>query len=158
MPNYPYDVEKYNSMLKSEVVSLTVIGVFIAILFVFMIMYSVGMIKKDKTKKFPYIQLILVVVLSVFLLVSLVSQIGLFKKDIAEEAYVQYEGPANIKEEHRIIFGSVPTKDIEYIISFEQGGKQIELSMKKDYGLRGDVEKIYVVYSQRSKFILEFAE
>ncbi len=158
MSNYPFNVEMYNSVLKAEVVKLAIIAIVLTLIFVFVIVYSAIQIKSDKTKKTPYIQLFLAIVIGVFLLISLSSQISLLTKDIAEETYVQYKGSANIRAERQIIFGGIPTGYTEYIISFEQEGKAVELAMRKDYGLIGSVEEIYIVYSQQSNFVLEFVE
>ena len=98
------------------------------------------------------------IIVFIFLLIPLSSQISSFTKDIVEQKYVQYEGPANVRAERKIILGGIPTGYTEYIISFEYNGEQIELSMRKDPGIEGNVEKIYIAYSQYSEFILEITE
>ena len=157
MPNID-NVDSYTSTLKSEVTQLTIIAAVLLIMFVAIIVYSIFQIKKDRTKKLPYVQLISAIVILLFLGVSLGSQIVSFSKDINEEAYVLYEGPATVREERQLILGALTTGYTEYIISFEHNGELIELSMRKDHGFSGDIEKIYVVYSKHSNYILEIKE
>ena len=157
MPNID-NVDSYTSTLKSEVTQLTIIAAVLLIMFVAIIVYSIFQIKKDRTKKLPYVQLISAIVILIFLGVSLGSQIVSFSKDINEEAYVLYEGPATVREERQLIFGALTTGYTEYIISFEHNGELIELSMRKDHGFSGDIEKIHVVYSKHSNYILEIKE
>jgi len=158
MPDYPYNVEIYTSLLTSEMTKLIIIAIVLALIFTFVIVYSALQIKEDKYKKIPYIQLVLSVVIGVFLLFSLGSQISAFAKDISCEEYIQYVGSVDIKEERQIIFGGIPTGYTEYIISFEQNGKKVELAERKDYGLSGHVEKVYIVYAENTKFILDLVE
>lgn len=158
MPNYSYDIENYESILKSEVMKLSIIAVILLILFAVIIIYSILQIKNDRTKKSPYIQLIGAIVLLVFLVISLGSQILSYTKDITEKSYMQYEGPANIRTEHQVIFGGIPTGYNEYIVSFNHDGNQIELSMRKDCGLSGDIDKVYIVYSKYSNYVFEIVD
>lgn len=151
MSNHSYDVETYNATLQSEVNKLWGIGIVLLIVLIAMIVYSIVLIKEDKTKKFPYIQLIGVVVISAFLTISFSSSIISYSKDISEEAYIQYEGPATISK--RRIFG---TWLDEYVISFNNNGEQVTLSTRKDYETEGNIEKLYIVYAQNSEEILEF--
>ena len=155
MPNLLNNIDKYTSTLKSELIKLIIIALLLAIIFIAFIVYSILQIKKDKSKKFPYIQLISVIAIFIFLGISLGSQMASFAKDIKEEAYVLYEGPATVREERQVIFGGLPTGYTEYIISFEQDGKQIELSTRKNCGFEYNIEKIYIVYSKHSNYILE---
>ena len=149
------DIDSYNSALKSELTKLIIVAVVLFIIFIGISVYSIVQIKKDKSKKLPYVQLVVTVVMFAFLGISLGSQISSFAKDIDQEAYVLYEGPATVREEHQVVFGDLPTGYTEYIISFEQDGEQIELSMRKDYELYENIEKIYIVYSKHSNYILE---
>lgn len=158
MPNHFYNIENYESTLKSELTKLTIIAVILSLLFIAIIVYSIIQIKNDKAKKFPYVQIIGSIALFVFLATSLSLQIISYTKDIAEETYIQYEGPANIRTERRIVFGGIPTGYNEYIISFKHNGELVELSTRKECGLIGDVEKIYIVYSKHSKYIFEIVE
>lgn len=151
MPNHPYDVEAYNAALQSELNKMWGIGIALLIVLIAMVVYSIVLIKEDKTKKFPYIQLIGVVVISVLLTISFSSSIISYSKDISEEAYIQYEGPATISK--RRIFG---TWLDEYVISFNNNGEQVTLSTRKDYETEGNIEKLYIVYAQNSEEILEF--
>lgn len=158
MPNYSYDIEKYESILKSEVMKLSIIAIVLLVLFSVIIVYSILQIKDDQTKKLSYIQLIAVIVLLVFLGISLGSQILSYKKDITEKSYMQYDGPANIRIEHQVILGGIPTGYNEYIISFNHDGNQVELFMRKDCGLSGDIDKVYIVYSKYSNYVFEIVE
>lgn len=158
MPNYIYDTEAYTSVLKSELTKLSVIAVILALIFVFIIVYSAFQIKEDKYKKIPYIQLVLSAVIGVFLLFSLGTQISAFAKDISNEAYIQYEGSVDIREEDHVVFGSLPTGYTEYIISFQQNCENVELAMREDCGLRGHVKNVYIVYAENTKFILDIVE
>lgn len=156
MQNRFYDIGKCESILKSEVIKLIIVAVFLVILFVSVIVYSIIQIKNDKSKKLPYIQLVSSAIILVFLSISLGSQILSYTKDIDEKTYQQYEGPAHIRTERQIVLGGIPTGYTEYIISFEQNGAEIELAMRKVCDSVGDVDKIYIVYSIYSNYIIEF--
>lgn len=153
-----YNIEKYESVLKSEVVKLTIIAAVLVILFIAIIVFSLSEIKSDRTKKMPYVQLVGSVVVFIFLAFSLGSQIISYEKDIAEKAYMQYEGPVTFETKRHIIFGGLPTGYIEYVVSFEQGEDIIELHTRKDYGFTGDIKKIYIVYSKYSNYVFEITE
>jgi hypothetical protein len=155
MTIHSYNIENYESVLISEIIKLTIIAVILSLLFVAIIVYSIIQIKNDSTKKLPYIQLVGSIALFVLLAISLGLQIISYAKDITEETYIQYEGPANIRTERQIVFGGIPTGYTEYIVSFEQDGELIELSMRKSCGLTGEIEKVYIVYSKHSKYIFE---
>lgn len=157
MPNLN-NIDSYNSTLKSEVTQLIIIATVLSIIFISIIVYYIIQIKKNRTKKLPYVLLIGVIAIFIFLGISLGLQISSFAKDINEEAYMLYEGPATVREERQVIFGSLPTVDTEYIISFEHNGELIELSTPKDYGFPDNTEKIYIVYSRYSNYILEIKE
>ena len=85
MPNYSYDIKNCESILKSEVVKLSIIALILLLLFAGIIIYSIVQIKSDRMKKSPYIQLIGAVVLIVFLAIALGSHILSNETDIAEE-------------------------------------------------------------------------
>lgn len=158
MSNHSYNVEAYNASLQAEVNKLWGIGIVLLIVLIAMIVYSIVLIKEDKTKKFPYIQLIGVVVISIFLTISFGSSIVSYSKDISEEAYVQYEGPATISKRRKVVLGNIPTWYDEYIVSFDNNGEQVVLSTRKDYETEGNIENLYIVYAQNSGEILEFVE
>ncbi len=158
MTNHSYNVEAYNAALQSEVNKLWGIGIALLIVLIAMIVYSIVLIKEDKTKKIPYIQLIGVVVISIFLTISFGSSIASYSKDISEEAYIQYEGPATISKRRKVVLGNIPTWYNEYVVSFDNNGEQVTLSTRKDYGTEGDIENLYIVYAQNSGKILEFTE
>lgn len=158
MSNPSYNVETYNATLQSEVNKLWGIGIVLLIALIAMIVYSIVLVKEDKTKKFPYIQLIGVIVISVFLTISFSSSIISYSKDISEEAYIQYEGPATIGKRRKVVFGNIPTWYNEYVVSFNNNGEQVTLSTRKDYETEGNIEKLYIVYAQNSGEILEFVE
>jgi len=88
VPNHSYDVEAYNAALRSELNKMWGIGIALLILLIAMVAYSIVMIKEDKTKKFPYVQLAAIVALSVFLLTGFCSSVISYYKDISEEAYI----------------------------------------------------------------------
>lgn len=158
MLNHSYNVETYNATLQSEVNKLWGIGIVLLIVLIAMIVYSVILIKQDMTKKFPYIQLIGVVVISIFLTISFSLSIISYSKDISEEAYIQYEGPATISKSRKVVLGNIPTWYNEYVVSFNNNGEQVTLSTRKDYETEGDIENLYIVYAQNSGEILEFVE
>lgn len=158
MSNHSYDVEAYNATLQSEVNKLWVIGILLLIVLIAMVVYSIVLIKEDKTKKIPYVQLIGVVVVSVFLIISFGHSVILHSKDIDEEAYIQYEGPATISKKRKVVLGNIPTWYNEYIVSFDNNGEQVTLSTKKNYENEGDIENLYIVYAQNTGIILEFIE
>ena len=158
MSNHSYNVEAYNASLQAEVKKLWGIGIVLLIVLIAIIVYSIVLIKEDRTKKFPYIQLIGVVVISIFLTISFGSSIVSYSKDISEEAYVQYEGPATISKRRKVVFGNIPTWYEEYVVSFDNNGEQVVLSTRKDYETEGNIENLYIVYAQNSGEILEFVE
>lgn len=158
MPNHSYDVETYNTTLQSEVNKLWWIGVVLLIVLIAMVIYSIILIKEDKTKIFPYAQLIVVVVIFVFLITSFSSSIISYSKDISEEAYIEYKGPATISKRRKVIFGNIPTWYNEYVVSFNNNGEQVVLSTRKDYETMGNIESVYIVYAQNSGEILKFLE
>ena len=158
MSNHSYNVEAYNASLQAEVNKLWGIGIVLLIVLIAMIVYSIVLIKEDRTKKFSYIQLIGVVVVSIFLTISFGSSIVSYSKDISEEAYVQYEGPATISKRKKVVLGNIPTWYDEYVVSFDNNGEQVVLSTRKDYGIEGNIENLYIVYAQNSGEILEFVE
>lgn len=158
MQNHSYDVKTYNSILQSEVNKLWGIGILLFIVLVAMVVYSIILIREDKTKKFPYVQLIGVIVISAFLITSFGLSVSLYSKDITEEAYIQYEGPATISKKRKVVLGNIPTWYNEYVVSFNNNGEQVELSTRKDYETEGDIENLYIVYAQNSGKILEFIE
>ena len=158
MSNHSYNVEAYNASLQAEVNKLWGIGIALLIVLIAMIVYSIVLIKEDRTKKFPYIQLIGVVVISIFLTISFGSSIVSYSKDISEEAYVQYEGPATISKRRKVVLGNIPTWYDEYVVSFDNNGEQVVLSTRKDYETEGNIENLYIVYAQNSGEILEFVE
>lgn len=158
MSNHSYNVEAYNASLQAEVKKLWGIGIVLLIVLIAIIVYSIVLIKEDRTKKFPYIQLIGVVVISIFLTISFGSSIVSYSKDISEEAYVQYEGPATISKRRKVVLGNIPTWYDEYVVSFDNNGEQVVLSTRKDYETEGNIENLYIVYAQNSGKILEFVE
>lgn len=158
MSNHSYDVETYNATLQSEINKLCGIGILLLIVLIVMVVYSIALIKEDTAKKFPYVQLIGVVVISVFLITSFVYSVILHSKDIAEEAYIQYEGPATIIKRRKVVLGNIPTWYNEYVVSFNNNGEQVVLSTRKDHGTEGNIENLYIVYAQNSGEILEFVE
>ena len=158
MSNHSYDVGTYNAALQSELKKLYGIGIVLLIVLIAIVVYSIVLIKEDKTKKFPYVQLIGVIVISVFLITSFTSSIISYSKDISEEAYIQYEGPATITKRRKVVFGNTPTWYNEYVVSFNNNGERVALSTRRDYGTEGVVENLYIVYAQNSGEILEFIE
>ncbi len=158
IPNYTYNVEAYNDIMQTELYKLWGIGVLLLIVLIAMVVYSVVLIREDKKKKFPYVQLIGVVLISVFLMVSFGSSIVSHSNDLDEEAYIQYEGPATITKRKKVVWGNIPTWYNEYVVSFNNNGEQVELSTRKDYEKEGNIDQLYIVYAQKSGIILEFVE
>lgn len=153
MPSRPFNIDKYNTLLKSEVTKLTVILIVLFILFVCVIILSIN--QKKRNKKAAYVQLVLTLIIFPFLLVSLITQIGSFNKDITSNAYIQYEGPVSIQTKKQLILGGINSAYTEYIISFEYRSMQYELSVNKNYGFSGNTDNLYIVFSEHSKYILE---
>ncbi|MBQ9919939.1 MAG: hypothetical protein IJO49_03840 [Clostridia bacterium] len=158
MPNHTYNVEAYNDIMQTELNKLWGIGALLLIVLIAIVVYSIVLIKEDKKKKFPYIQLIGVVLVSVFLMVSFGSSIVSYSTDLHEEAYIQYEGPATISKRRKVVLGNIPTWYNEYYVSFNNNGEKVELSTRKDYEKEGNIENLYIVYAQNSGEILEFVE
>lgn len=158
MSNHSYNVEAYNATLQAELNKLWVIGILLLIVLIAMVVYSLVLIKEGKTKKFPYVQLIGVVIISIFLMFSFGCSIISYSKDLADEAYIQYEGPAAISKQRKVVLGNIPTWYNEYVVAFENNGEQITLSTRKNYEKDGNIENVYIVYAQNSGIILEFIE
>ena len=158
MPNHTYDVGVYNNIMQTELNKLWGIGALLLIVLIAIVVYSVVLIREDKKKKFPYIQLIGVVLVSIFLMVSFGSSIVSYSTDLHEEAYIEYEGPATISKRRKVVLGNIPTWYNEYVVSFDNNGEQVELSTRKDYEKEGKIEQLYIVYAKNSGVILEFAE
>jgi len=158
MPNHTYDVEVYNNIMQAELNELWGIGALLLIVLIAMVVYSVVLIREDMKKKFSYIQLIGVVLVSVFLMISFGSSIVSYSTDLHEEAYIQYEGPATISKRRKVVLGNIPTWYNEYYVSFNNNGEKVELSTRKDYEKEGNIENLYIVYAQNSGEILEFVE
>ena len=158
MPNHTYDVEAYNDIMQTELNKLWGIGALLLIVMIAMVVYSVVLIREDKKKKFPYIQLIGVVLISVFLVASFGPSIVSYSTDLDEEAYIQYEGPATITKRRKVVLGNIPTWYNEYFVSFNNNGEQVALSTRRDYETEGDIENLYIVYAQNSGVILEFTK
>lgn len=70
MTNNSYDIAKCTSVLKSEVIKLTIIAIVIFILFISVIVLSILQIKNDKTKKLPYVQIVAALIIFGFLINS----------------------------------------------------------------------------------------
>ena len=160
MPNHTYNVEAYNDIMQAELNKLWGIGALLLIVLIAIVVYSIVLIKEDKKKKFTYIQLIGVVLVSVFLMVSFGSSIVSYSTDLHEEAYIQYEGPATISKRRKVVLGNIPTWYNEYYVSFNNNGEKVELSTRKDYEKEGNIENLYIVYAQNSGeiFVAESGE
>ena len=89
MPNHSYDISKCTSLIKSEVIKLTIVASVLLILFLSVIVLSIIQIKNDKTKKLPYVQIVAALIIFSFLLISLGAQIAAYSKDLTENSYVQ---------------------------------------------------------------------
>ena len=158
MSNNPFDVESYNATMQFEVIKLFGIGILLLVVLITMVVFSIVLIKADKTKKIPYVQLVVVVVISILLITSFGASIISYSKDISKEAYIQYEGPATISKRRKVILGNIPTWYDEYVVSFDNNGEHITLSTRKNYMVDGDIENLYIVYAQNSGEILEFID
>ena len=158
MPNHSYSVETYNASLQSEINKLWIIGIGLLIVLIAIVAYSIVILKEDKTKILPYVQLIGAVVVSVLLITSFSSTIISYYKDISQEAYIQYEGSATISKRRKVVLGNIPTWYNEYVVSFYNNGEQVTLSTRRDYETEGNIEHLYIVYAQNSGEILVFSE
>lgn len=156
MPNHSYDINECTLLLKSEVTKLTIIAIVLFILFISVIVLSILQIKNDGSKKLPYAQIVASLLIFCFLSISLVIQIFSYYEDLTQSSYVQYEGEAIIQTRKQIILGGIPTGYTEYVISFEQGGKYVELYMSKEPDLVGEVNEIFVIYAKHSNYIIDF--
>ena len=156
MLNHPYNVDSYDAMLKSEMIKLGLISIPLTIVVVILILYFAISIKKTK-KKSLLIFLVGMVVAYIFLSSSLFLQITKFGKDLKEQAYVQYEGPATVREDRVYSEGFL---SVSYYITFEHNGELVELTMDNDkgYWLVGNIKNICIVYSKRSHYIVEIVE
>ena len=156
MPNHSYDISKCTSLIKSEVIKLTIVAIVLLILFLSIIVLSILQIKNDKTKKLPYVQIVVALIIFGFLFISLGSQIASYSKDLAENSYVEYTGAATITARKQFVLGGIPTAYTEYVISFEREGRNVELYMRKEPDLIGDVSEVIIVYAKNSNHIIDF--
>ena len=155
MCNHPYDIERYEAILKSQLTRLTIYAVLFLIMFVILLVQSISLIDSNSKKKRPYIEL-LSIIIPFAIIVSLIgfplgSQIVSCKKDISEQAYIQYEGPVVINTEKMVSHDGIHSKT--YIISFDQNGERVELP----YGKKRPTSdtNVYLVYSKHAKSIIE---
>lgn len=81
---------------------------------------------------------------------------GTFLKDLAQDSYVVYQGAATIQTKREVRYGGIPTAYTEYVISFEQAGKKIELYTRKDPDRIGDIDDVFIVYAEHSNYMIEF--
>lgn len=156
MPNNSYDITKCTSILKSEVIKLTIIAVVLLILFILVIVLSILQIKNDKTKKLPYVQIVAALIVFCFFFISLGSQLTSYSKDLTQNSYVKYKGTATIETRKQIIFGGIPTGYTEYVISFEYEGRNVKLYTRNKPDLIGDVNEAIIVYAMHSNYIIDF--
>ena len=91
-------------------------------------------------------------------MVSFGSSIVSYSTDLHEEAYIEYEGPATISKRRKVVLGNIPTWYNEYVISFDNNGKQVEFTTRNDYDKEGNIEQLYIVYAEKSGEILELVE
>lgn len=157
MSDRPFSVDEYSSILKSEVAKLTAVFIVLFLLFIGIMLLCVSQIKEHK-KKASYIQLGLSILLFSFLLVSLSVQIVSYKKDISDNSYIQYEGPAYIQEKKQLVLGGIPWSYPEYVISFELENIEYELLVSKSPGMDGYIDNLYIVFSKHSEYVLEIEE
>ncbi len=159
MSNYSYDINECISALKTELTMLIIIAIVLPILFVSAMIFSVSEIKDNKTKKSPYVKIIALIALIVvfcFMFVSLGRGIASCSDDLTQRSFVEYKGSAKIESRKQFVFGGIPTSYTEYVISFEQDGKEVELVTKKRPDLIGDVDEIFIVYAKHSEFVIDF--
>ena len=155
MQNRFFDVDLYDSIMKSKITTLSVIAVALTIVFGLLITYSIVEIRENIKAKIKYVQLFVFVVIYLFLIISLILQIFGINKDFVAKNYVQYEGLAKINTERFTAYGALPTSYEETVIRFEYGGEHIKLSTEKRYPINQENVKIYIVYSENSKVILD---
>lgn len=169
MSDHLYDVDKCRTLLKSQVTILTLVAIGLFILFVSVVVWSIVEIKnakkkndkkkKGKVKKLPYVpyvQIAVALIVFCFLSVCLGNQMGTFLKDLAQDSYVVYQGAATIQTKREVRYGGIPTAYTEYVISFEQAGKKIELYTRKDPDRIGDIDDVFIVYAEHSNYMIEF--
>lgn len=164
MSGHLYDVDKCRTLLKSQVTILTLVAVGLLVLFVSVVVLSIVEIKNGKTKKgkakklpyVPYVQIAVALVIFCFLSVCLGNQIGTFLKDLNQDSYVVYQGTATVRTKREVRYGGIPTAYTEYVISFEQAGKKIELYTRKEPKRTGDVDEVFIVYAEHSNYMIEF--
>ena len=150
-----YDIACYEVILKANLRSLVIIAFIIFVLLITLLVQSIVSIRTAKGKTWPCIELLTVIALFVLISFSLGTQIVSRQKDISEQAYIQYEGPATIAIESWRSYDGIPTRHDDYIISFNQDGVETELICEKAPPFTGEVENVYLVYSKHAKFIIE---
>lgn len=171
MSGHLYDVDKCRTLLKSQVTILTLVAVGLLVLFVSVVVLSIVEIKNGKKKNdkkkngkreskklpyVPYVQIAVALVIFCFLSVCLGNQIGTFLKDLNQDSYVVYQGTATVRTKREVRYGGIPTAYTEYVISFEQAGKKIELYTRKEPKRTGDVDEVFIVYAEHSNYMIEF--
>lgn len=159
MLNYSYDINVCMSALRSELTKLIIAAVLLLVVFTAAMIFSVSEIKdgkkqKKQKKKWPYVQAAVLSIVFCLLLFFMGRQIVFYSEDLTQSSFAEYKGPATIKERKLAIgFKSVQT---EYVISFEQDGREVELLVKKEPDRIGDVDEIFIVYAVHSEVVIEF--
>lgn len=153
--NHPYDIEKYRHLLRTDLVTLSAVASVLAVLLIGLIVYTILQIRKNKTKKLPYISLLAIIAVAILLSISMTSSIRSLAQDVSEGAYIAYEGTVNVCREKWVLAGGIPTSYDEYRITFWDGGEQVTLTVRKDPGFAGDAEGVYLVYTKHSNRLLE---
>lgn len=148
------NIEKYDSILKTELVKLAVVFGVLLLLLACVVWIYIPQMKKRKRKS-TYIQLGLLVLVFSFLLVSLGIQIGSYGKDLADHSYIRYERAIQVRKRRQWVLGGVPTSYSEYEISFEYEGVRYALFATRDPGADGEADNYYIVFSEHSECILE---
>lgn len=141
----------YNSYLSKEIVIMSVlmaICFILAIILVFLLKNAIGERKKDS-----------IVADSILLAILCLGIIGTgiyiapFALDLKEEAYIKHEGKYYVQSTSMAGRGGGQWTYISF--SEDQNAEKFELYPNPDYLVEGEHEG-YIVYSKRSKVILEW--
>ena len=161
MNNPYYSIEQCESILRAEAKATSDIITLIAVVFAGIFIYCIVALLIKRRKKTSctsvYIELISVIVGIVVFSFYLIPRYTAPLRDINEQAYIQYEGPAIIQSK-KMVDGFEwfsARSSSKYYVSLEQNGETIELKMD-DSEERGYYEKVYITYGKHSKLVIQF--
>ena len=152
-----YSIEQCEEILNRYAKLTGIISAVILLLSIACVIWCIILIEKKKTLKaraFAILDLFIVICVACILLYNVAPQFISTTRDIREQSYIQYEGPATIISEEVVDYNSFSwwTK---YYASFKHNGKTIEARI---YGHEecDHYDKVYITYGKHSKYAIQF--